>query len=264
MVNSIKFSIFAKKYLVMNKVSIIMPSYNAAKFIAAAIQSVIEQTYSNWELLITDDCSKDDTINIIKKFQEIDNRIQLFSTGKNSGAAVARNISLQNATGKYIAFLDSDDTWISNKLETQIKFMEKKNIAFSFSNYSVMKEDGTLTGNIIHAPKVIGYHGYLRNTIIGCLTVIIDREKTGNFLMPNIKTSEDMALWLDIMKRGYKAWGLQVPLAQYRVVSNSLTSKKWIEAKYVWKVYREIEHINPIYSAICFIGYAINAIIKRL
>ena len=248
----------------MNKVSIIMPSYNAAKFIAAAIQSVIEQTYSNWELLITDDCSKDDTINIIKKFQEIDNRIQLFSTGKNSGAAVARNISLQNATGKYIAFLDSDDTWISNKLETQIKFMEKKNIDFSFSNYSVMKEDGTLTGNIIHAPKVIGYHGYLRNTIIGCLTVIIDREKTGNFLMPNIKTSEDMALWLDIMKRGYKAWGLQVPLAQYRVVSNSLTSKKWIEAKYVWKVYREIEHINPIYSAICFIGYAINAIIKRL
>lgn len=248
----------------MNKVSIIMPSYNAAKFIAAAIQSVIEQTYSNWELLITDDCSKDDTINIIKKFQEIDNRIQLFSTGKNSGAAVARNISLQNATGKYIAFLDSDDTWISNKLETQIKFMKKKNIAFSFSNYSVMKEDGTLTGNIIHAPKVIGYHGYLRNTIIGCLTVIIDREKTGNFLMPNIKTSEDMALWLDIMKRGYKAWGLQVPLAQYRVVSNSLTSKKWIEAKYVWKVYREIEHINPIYSAICIIGYAINAIIKRL
>lgn len=248
----------------MNKVSIIMPSYNAAKFIAASIQSVIEQTYNNWELLITDDCSKDDTVKIVEQFLEKDNRIKLFSTGKNSGAAVARNISLQNATGKYIAFLDSDDTWISNKLETQIKFMEKKNIAFSFSNYSVMKEDGTLTGNIIHAPKVIGYHGYLRNTIIGCLTVIIDREKTGNFLMPNIKTSEDMALWLDIMKRGYKAWGLQVPLAQYRVVSNSLTSKKWIEAKYVWKVYREIEHINPIYSAICFIGYAINAIIKRL
>lgn len=248
----------------MNKVSIIMPSYNAANFIAASIQSVIEQTYSNWELLITDDCSKDDTINIIKKFQEIDNRIQLFSTGKNSGAAAARNISLQNATGKYIAFLDSDDIWVSNKLETQLKFMIEKNIAFSFSSYSVMKEDGTPTGNTINVPKVIGYHGYLRNTIIGCLTVIIDREKTGNFLMPNIKTSEDMALWLNIMKRGYKAWGLQIPLAQYRVVSNSLTSKKWKEAKYVWKVYREIEHINPIYSTICFVGYVINAIIKRL
>lgn len=241
-----------------------MPSYNAAKFIAASIQSVIEQTYNNWELLITDDCSKDDTVKIVEQFLEKDNRIKLFSTGKNSGPACARNKSLENATGKYIAFLDSDDIWGSNKLETQLKFMIEKNIAFSFSSYSVMKEDGTPTGNTINVPKVIGYHGYLRNTIIGCLTVIIDREKTGNFLMPNIKTSEDMALWLDIMKRGYKAWGLQIPLAQYRVVSNSLTSKKWKEAKYVWKVYREIEHINPIYSTICFVGYVINAIIKRL
>lgn len=241
-----------------------MPSYNAAKFIAASIQSVIDQTYSNWELLITDDCSKDETVKIVEKFLVEDNRIKLFSTGKNSGPACARNKSLENATGKYIAFLDSDDIWVSNKLETQLKFMIEKNIAFSFSSYSVMKEDGTPIGNTINVPKVIGYHGYLRNTIIGCLTVIIDREKTGNFIMPNIKTSEDMALWLNIMKRGFKAWGLQVPLAQYRVVSKSLTSKKWIEAKYVWKVYREIEHINPIYSAICFIGYAINAIIKRL
>lgn len=248
----------------MNKVSIIMPSYNAAKFIAASIQSVIEQTYNNWELLITDDCSKDDTVKIVEQFLEKDNRIKLFSTGKNSGPACARNKSLENATGKYIAFLDSDDVWVSHKLETQLKFMIEKNIAFSFSSYSVMKEDGTPIGNTINVPKVIGYHGYLRNTIIGCLTVIIDREKTGNFIIPNIKTSEDMALWLNIMKRGFKAWGLQVPLAQYRVVSKSLTSKKWIEAKYVWKVYREIEHINPIYSAICFIGYAINAIIKRL
>lgn len=248
----------------MNKVSIIMPSYNAAKFIAASIQSVIEQTYNNWELLITDDCSKDDTVKIVEQFLEKDNRIKLFSTGKNSGPACARNKSLENATGKYIAFLDSDDIWGSNKLETQLKFMIEKNIAFSFSSYSVMKEDGTPTGNTINVPKVIGYHGYLRNTIIGCLTVIIDREKTGDFIMPNIKTSEDMALWLNIMKRGFKAWGLQIPLAQYRVVSNSLTSKKWKEAKYVWKVYREIEHINPIYSTICFVGYVINAIIKRL
>jgi teichuronic acid biosynthesis glycosyltransferase TuaG len=183
-----------------------MPSYNAAKFIAASIQSVIGQTYRNWELLITDDCSKDDTVKIVEQFLEKDNRIKLFSTGKNSGPACARNKSLENATGKYIAFLDSDDIWVSNKLETQIKFMIEKNIAFSFSSYSVMKEDGTPTGNTINVPKIIGYHGYLRNTIIGCLTVIIDREKTGNFIMPNIKTSEDMALWLNIMKRGFKAW----------------------------------------------------------
>ena len=133
----------------MNKVSIIMPSYNAAKFIAASIQSVIDQTYSNWELLITDDCSKDDTVKIVEKFIVEDNRIKLFSTGKNSGPACARNKSLENATGKYIAFLDSDDIWVSNKLETQIQFMIEKNIAFSFSSYSVIKEDGTPTGKLV-------------------------------------------------------------------------------------------------------------------
>lgn len=248
----------------MNKVSIIMPSFNAAKFIAASIQSVIDQTYSNWELLITDDCSKDDTVKIVEQYLVKDNRIKLFSTGKNSGPACARNKSLENATGKYIAFLDSDDIWVSNKLEMQINFMKEKNIAFSFSSYSIMKEDGIQTGNTINVPKVIGYHGYLCNTIIGCLTVVIDREKTGNFMMPNIRSSQDMALWLLIMKRGFKAYGLQEPLAYYRLVSTSNTAKKWKAAKDVWKVYREMEHLNPIYSAVCFIGYAINAIIKRL
>lgn len=248
----------------MNKVSIVMPSFNAAKFIAASIQSVIDQTYSNWELLITDDCSKDDTVKIVEQYLVKDDRIKLFSTGKNSGPACARNKSLENATGKYIAFLDSDDIWVSNKLEMQINFMKEKNIAFSFSSYSIMKEDGIQTGNTINVPKVIGYYGYLFNTIIGCLTVVIDREKTGNFMMPNIRSSQDMALWLLIMKRGFKAYGLQEPLAYYRLVSTSNTAKKWKAAKDVWKVYREIEHLNPIYSAVCFMGYAINAIIKRL
>lgn len=248
----------------MNKVSIIMPSYNAARFIAASIQSVIEQTYTDWELLITDDCSQDNSLIIAKNFADKDPRIQVYSTVRNSGAAIARNVSIKHAQGRYIAFLDSDDTWEANKLETQIKFMEDNNIAFSFSNYDIMSEDGTALGKTIQIPKVIGYHGYLRNTIIGCLTVIIDKEKTGYFEMPNIKSSHDMALWLLIMKRGFKAYGLQKTLANYRLVSTSNTAKKWKAAKDVWKVYREIEHINPIYSTICFVGYAINAIIKRL
>lgn len=248
----------------MNKVSIIMPSYNAAKFIAVSIQSVIEQTYTDWELLITDDCSKDNSAEIAKTFAEKDHRIKTFSTGKNSGAAIARNISLKNATGKYIAFLDSDDTWEPNKLEEQINFMQSQHIAFSFSDYDVMTEEGKSTGNTIHVPKVIGYHNYLRNTIIGCLTVIIDKEQTSYFEMPNIKSSHDMALWLLIMKRGFKAYGYNKTLAHYRIVSTSNTSKKWKAAKDVWRVYRDIEQLNPIYSAFCFFGYAINAIIKRL
>lgn len=246
------------------KVSIIMPAYNSARFIAESIESVIAQTYTNWELLITDDCSKDDSYNIMMKYAEKDSRIQIYQTPQNSGAAVARNISLAHAVGKYIAFLDSDDLWINTKLERQVAFMEERDIAFSFSDYDVIEEDGKPTGNIVHTPKAIGYHGYLRNTIIGCLTVMIDKSKTGEFEMPNIKSSHDMALWLLIMKRGFKAYAMQETLAHYRLVSTSNTAKKWKAAKDVWKVYREIEHINPVYSAFCFAGYAINAILKRL
>lgn len=241
-----------------------MPAYNSARFIAESIKTVIAQTYTNWELLITDDCSKDDTYNIMKNFAEKDARILIYQTPQNSGAAAARNISLSHATGRYIAFLDSDDLWVPNKLEKQIDFMKKNNIAFSFSDYDVIKEDGTKTNHVIHAPKMIGYHGYLRNTIIGCLTVIIDKSMTGDFTMPLIKSSHDMALWLLIMKRGFKAYALQETLAHYRLVSTSNSSKKWRAAKDVWKVYRNIEHINPLYSAFCFAGYTINAILKRL
>lgn len=175
-------------------------------------------------------------------------------------ALLAQETNHWKMTGKYIAFLDSDDIWVSNKLETQIQFMIEKHSIF-FSSYSVIKEDGTPTGNTINVPKVIGYHGYLRNTIIGCLTVIIDREKTGNFIMPNIKASRYGFMVAHYEKRLPKQ--ATNTLACYRLVSTSNTSKKWKAAKDVWKVYREIEHINPIYSAICFIDI-INAIIKRL
>lgn len=241
-----------------------MPAYNSAQFITESIESVIAQTYTNWELLITDDCSKDESYSIINEYAAKDKRIHIFQTPHNSGAATARNISLNNATGKYIAFLDSDDLWVADKLERQIDFMQKHDIAFSFSNYDIMEENGKKTGHVIQAPKVIGYHAYLRNTIIGCLTVIIDRGKTGDFLMPNIKSSHDMALWLLVMKRGFKAYALQETLAHYRLVATSNTAKKWKAAKDVWRVYRDIEHINVFYSAFCFAGYAINAVLKRL
>ena len=245
-------------------VSVIMPSYNASRFIAESINSVLLQTYSNWELLIVDDCSKDNSVEIAQRFANIDERVRLFPLKKNVGAAAARNMAIEHAQGQYIAFLDSDDVWHENKLERQLAFMNWNAYAFTFSDYYVMEEDGEKTGNVVRVPSSITYHQYLRNTIIGCLTVVIDRKLAGDFLMPLIKSSHDMTLWLLIMKRGFKAYGLKEVLAGYRLVSTSNTSKKWKAAKDVWKVYREIEKLSLAYSLFCFCGYVINAIWKRI
>ena len=245
-------------------VSIIMPSYNAARFIGESINSVLLQTYSNWELLIVDDCSKDNSVEVVRKFANIDKRVVLFSLEKNVGAAAARNVAIEHAQGQYIAFLDSDDVWDEYKLEKQLAFMKQYSYVFTFSNYYVMEENGKKTENIVKVPSLLNYHQYLRNTIIGCLTVIIDRQQTGDFKMPLIKSSHDMALWLLIMKRGFKAYGLKDVLAGYRLVSTSNTAKKWKAAKDVWKVYREIEGLSVLYAAYCFCGYAINAVLKRI
>lgn len=245
-------------------VSIIMPTYNSARFVLDSIESVRMQTYENWELIITDDCSNDNSIGIIEDVISIDKRIQLFSLKKNVGAAAARNNSLRQARGQYIAFLDSDDLWKPHKLEFQLRLMLENDWAFSFSNYELMTEDGTLLGKEIKVPVSVNYKQYLRNTIIGCLTVVIDRYKTGPFKMPVIKSSHDMALWLLILKRGFDAFGISENLATYRLVNTSNTANKWKAAKDVWRVYRELEHLGFLYSSYCFLGYSYNALKKRI
>jgi teichuronic acid biosynthesis glycosyltransferase TuaG len=247
-----------------NLVSIITPSYNSSKFIEESVRSVISQSYINWELLIVDDYSEDNSRGIISELADKDKRIKSIFLEKNVGAAETRNVAIRQAKGKYIAFLDSDDLWDSHKLEKQISFMEKKDIAFSFSTYQFMSEDGKKFENVIKAPQKMTYHSYLKNTIIGCLTVIIDREKTGGFEMPNIRSSHDMALWLLVMKRGFSAYGLDENLAKYRIVSSSNTANKLKAAKDVWSVYRRVERLSFGYSIICFVGYTFNAIKKRL
>ena len=247
-----------------NLVSIITPSYNSSKFIEECVSSVLSQTYTNWELLIVDDCSKDNSRDIISELADKDERIKSIFLKKNIGAASARNIAIKKAKGKYIAFLDSDDLWESVKLEKQLLFMNENDIAFSFSTYQFMSEDGKILANIVKAPKKMFYNSYLKNTIIGCLTVIIDREKSGDFEMPNIRSSHDMALWLLVMKRGFSAYGLDENLAKYRIVSSSNTANKLKAAKDVWSVYRRVERLSFGYSIICFVGYAFNAIKKRL
>ena len=245
-----------------NLVSIITPSFNSSRFIEECIDSVLSQTYDYWELLIVDDCSSDNSCELIKKYN--DSRIILIELEKNIGASKARNIALRKAKGKYIAFLDSDDIWMPTKLDDQIHFMQQKDIAFSFSSYQHMSEDGSELFSVIKAPNIITYSSYLKNTIIGCLTVVIDRDKIGNFEMPNIRSSHDMALWLLILRKGYKAYGLDKNLAKYRLVLASNTARKWKAALDVWRVYRTIEKLSFSYSVWCFFNYVFNAIKKRI
>jgi teichuronic acid biosynthesis glycosyltransferase TuaG len=245
-------------------VSIITPSYNSSKFIKDCVNSVFSQTYKNWEMIIVDDCSEDNSKEIISELSTKDKRIKPIFLEKNVGAAEARNTAIRQSKGKYVAFLDSDDLWNPKKLEIQLSFMNKNEIVFSYTNYQLMSENGEDISNFISAPEKMTYDSYLKNTIIGCLTVIIDREKSGEFEMPNICSSHDMALWLLIMRKGFDAYGLDENLARYRIVSTSNTANKWRAAKDVWMVYRQFEKLSFFYSIWCFSNYAFNAIIKRI
>lgn len=244
-------------------VSIITPSYNSSRFIDETIKSVLDQSYTDWEMLIVDDCSLDNSKEIILQFVAKDKRIKLIELEKNVGAAEARNIALLKAKGKYIAFLDSDDLWVPQKLDKQIAFMEKNNFAFSISSYDRIAENGEYI-NTYKVPEKLTYKQFLRNTIIGTLTVVINVEKTGRFEMPKIRSSHDMALWCIIMRRGFNVYGLQEILGHYREVSTSNSATKWKAAIDVWKVYRKYEKINFLLAIYYFIGYAVNAIKKRI
>ncbi|MGM0837625.1 MAG: teichuronic acid biosynthesis protein TuaG [Bacillota bacterium] len=245
-------------------VSVITPVYNAAKFIGKSIESVMDQTYQNWEMILVDDMSTDQSIQIINEYMLKDQRIKLIQLTENSGAAVARNTALDAADGRYIAFLDSDDLWKPSKLEKQLAFMKENQYAFTFTAYELMDQDGTILDKTISMPDSIDYKGLLKNTIIGCLTVILDREQVGNVQMPNIRTRQDFALWLSILKKGHRAYAFHEPLSIYRIVEGSISSNKLQAAKRNWYVYRRIEKLNLIYASWCFVNYAYTAIKKRV
>uniref|UniRef100_UPI00313EDE45 glycosyltransferase family 2 protein n=1 Tax=Bacillus sp. OTU2372 TaxID=3043858 RepID=UPI00313EDE45 len=244
-------------------VSIITPVYKAEKFIAETIKSVQKQTFENWEMILINDVSPDNSVEIINEFAEVDSRIRLVNLEENSGAAVARNTAIKLSKGKYIAFLDSDDLWHPEKLMKQVRFMEKGNLPFSFTAYEIMEENGTRTGKIVHVPENIDYDGLLKNTIIGCLTVVLNKEMIGRIEMVNIRTRQDFVLWLDILKRGHLAYGLDETLAYYRKVEGSISSNKLKTAKRNWYVYRKIEKLSLLKSITSFTGYAYHAIKKH-
>ncbi len=242
-------------------VSIITPSYNSEKFISDTIQSVLDQTYQYWEMIIVDDVSPDNSNRIIEQYIQQDSRIKLIKLEKNSGPAVARNIAIEEAKGRYIAFLDADDLWQSEKLEKQIKFMQKNDLAFTYSSYYLIDKDGKELGTFI-TKENISYKEMLKTCSVGCLTAIYDTQVLGKVYMPLILKRQDYGLWLKILKEIKTTKGILEPLATYRILENSVSSNKIKAAQYQWKIYREVEKLNIFSSMYYFIHYAINGIIK--
>ncbi len=245
-------------------VSIVTPVYNAEKFISETIDSIQKQTYKDWELILVDDCSSDSSYDIISEYMKNDKRIRYIKLEKNSGAAVSRNTGIKNAKGRFIAFVDSDDIWLPKKLEKQVNYMLDKKLGFSFTSYRYMKEDGTKTNKIAKAPKKINYNGLLKNTIIGCSTVVLDRKIIGDFLMPLVKKGQDTATWLMILRSQEYAYGIEEVLVDYRLVGNSLSSNKIKALKRTWNTYRNVEKLNIFKCTYVFCFYVFNAIKKRL
>ncbi len=235
-------------------VSIIMPTYNCAKFIGETIKSVIAQTYSNFELIIVDDCSKDNTKDVVNSFD--DERIKYYKLEKNSGAAVARTTAMNMAKGKYMAFLDSDDLWMENKLEHQLKFMKDNNYNITCTAYEQVNEDGESLNKVIKTNKKADYNRILLDCPVGNSTVMYNVEALGKFEVPNIRKRNDDALWLQMLKKEKYIYGMDEVLAKYRIRSNSISSNKLSLIKYHWQLYRDIEHLSVIRSVfhICWWG----------
>ena len=244
-------------------VSIIMPMYNSSFFVEQSIDSVIAQTYKNWELIIIDDYSTDNSREIVEKYIERDLRIKIICLEENLGVAEARNRGIEIANGQYLAFLDSDDIWHPEKLQKQIFFMKKNNIAFSYTQYRHFSQKDKYEGKNIDVKERVTYKELLKGNIIGCLTVVIDREKIKNIMMRS-ERHEDYILWLQILKSGYEAYGLKEDLARYRISSNSLSGNKFKSAIWTWRIYRNIEKLNLWESLYYFLHYLLRGVLKRL
>ncbi len=245
-------------------VSVIMPCYNMEKFIAYTIESVQRQTYPHWELLIVDDTSTDRTAEIVKSHQNQDDRIHFIVKPKHSGIADTRNQCLKMAKGRFLAFLDADDVWHPEKLEQQLKFMMKRKIGFSYSSYDCIDEEGNPLEKMVKSAGNLDYDAYMHNTIIGCSTVMIDTTIIGDVVVPNFRTSEDTATWLNILKKGFLAYAIEQPLTSYRIRQHSASSNKLKASSDLWRVYRQQEKLSLFKALGCFFSYAYNAVKKRL
>lgn len=244
-------------------VSIIMPSYNTAEYIAEAVQSVIAQTYRKWELIVVDDGSADDTDAVIQPFLS-DERIRYLKNEKNSGAAVSRNRALREAKGKWIAFLDSDDLWMPEKLEKQISFMKNNRYAFSYTNYEEIDANGQLNGVRVTGPRKITKTGMFNYCWLGCLTVMYNAETVGLIQIADIKKNNDYAMWLKVCKKA-DCYLLDESLAKYRKRTGSISNHGYMKlVKWHYKLFREAENQNPVSSIVLTMRNLFFGVIKKI
>ena len=245
----------------MTQVSIITPSYNCSSFVSETIGSILSQSFTDWELILVDDCSSDNSVEIIQSFVEFDPRIKLIKSSENSGAAVARNKGIESAKGRYITFLDSDDIWLQDKLEKQLSFMKTNQYSFTYAAYNKINEDGQVFERI-GVPDRVSYSDLLKMCSIGCLTAMYDTEYFDKVYMPLIRKRQDLGLWLRLLKKTDYAHGLNHALAQYRVREDSISANKASAAKYTWRLYRDVEGLNLFKAIYYFSHYAINGLLR--
>lgn len=248
-------------------ISIVVPVYNAAKYIEQTISMVQKQTYTDWELILVEDCSKDASREVLQKLvKELeDSRIHVIYKEKNEGAASARNTGLMAATGEYLAFLDADDIWKKTKLEKELAFLEEKKAAFVFTSYEFGDEQGIGTGKFVHVPEKLSYKQALSRTVIFTSTTLFDLKKLdkSRLIMPEVP-SEDSATWWQILRAGYTAYGYPEVTAIYRRPPKSLSSNKGKAIQRIWFLYRKVEKLPLLTSVVCFVGWAFRATLRRL
>ena len=246
-------------------ISIITPSFNSAEFIESTVNSVIAQTYQNWEMIIVDDNSTDNSVEVIKRLSQKDDRIKLIKLDENSGAAVARNTAIENAKGDFLAFLDSDDIWKPFKLDQQLSFMGS-DINFSFTAYELIDGAGKKLNRQVDNNQTgsFDYKDMLKKkATLGCSTVIVRRCAFKDISMPLLRTGQDYALWLKLLKTGQKAYVFAKVMGQYRILANSISRNKFKKALRQWQIYRKVEQLSVFNAAICFCFYAWRAIFRK-
>ena len=246
----------------MPLISIITPSWNVEHLIGETIDSVQAQTLGDWELLIADDCSTDNTVAVIENYAAKDPRVRLIRQSRNGGPALTRQAAIEQAQGRFLAFLDSDDLWMPTKLERQIAFAREHRAALSYTAFRRINENSSVTGRLITVPESLTYDQLLKNTSIATLTALIDREISGPVAMQDLGY-DDFCLWLSVLKPGHTAWGLNEDLARYRVRGVSVSSRPVRSARWVWHIYRNVERLSLIKSAWCFGHWAMRAWLKR-